>query len=123
MATTLTHGYLKPANPDTGDTFWGNLATDIQLMNDHVHDGTLGTVLPVVSQNIPHASWAAVSGKVGLYKQTVTVPTQFSYDTVEINFRLANGNRTFPTVEKVNSSSFTVYTNDNTQDYTATYSS
>lgn len=123
MATTLSHSYVKPANPDTGDTFWTALALDIQLMNDHVHDGTLGAVLPVVTQSIPHASWAAVAGKVGIFKQTVTIPAQYSYDTVEINFRLSNGNRVYPTVEKTNSSSFVVYTNDSTQDYTAIYSS
>jgi hypothetical protein len=93
------------------------------MMNDHIHDGNLGTVLPCVAQVISHSSWTTVSGKVGLYKQTVTLPAQFSYDTVEIGFRLSNGNKTFPTVEKVNSASFTVYTNDNTQDYTAIYSS
>lgn len=123
MATTLSHSYIKPANPDTGDTFWANLATDIQLMNDHIHDGTLGNVLPTVLQTILSANWAAVSGQAGTYSQTVTVPTQFSFDSVEIAFRLSNGTKIYPTVTRVSSSQFVVYTNDNSQNFVAVYSS
>ena len=123
MAVTLSHGYVKPANPDTGDVFWPALAGDIQLMNDHIHDGNLGNVLPTVTQNILAASWAAVAGQAGTYSQVVTVPTQFSYDSVEIGFRLSNGNKILPTVARVSSSQYTVYTNDNSQNYVAVYSS
>ena len=123
MATTLSNGYIKPTNPDTGDTFWGNLATDIQLMNDHVHDGTTGNVLPTVTQNISSAGWAAVSGQSGTYSQTVTLPTQLSYDSVALEFRLSNGTKIYPTVTRVSSSQYVVFTNDNTQNYVAVYSS
>lgn len=123
MATTLTHGYIKPANPDTGDVFFPALATDIQLMNDHIHDGTLGNILPTVSQTILSSNWAAVSGQTGTYSQTVTVPSQFSFDTVEVGFRLANGTKIYPTVTRVSSSQFLVFTNDNSQNFTAVYSS
>jgi hypothetical protein len=123
MANTLSHGYIQPANPDTGDTFWANLATDIQLMNNHVHDGSLGTILPTVTQTISSGSWSAVSGQPGTYSQTITVPTQFSYDSVEINFRLSNGTKIYPTVTRVSSSQYIVYTNDNSQNFVAVYSS
>lgn len=123
MATTLTHGYIKPANPDTGDVWFPALATDIQLMNDHIHDGTLGNILPTVSQTILSSNWVAVSGQTGTYSQTVTVPNQFSFDTVEVGFRLANGTKIYPTVTRVSSSQFIVFTNDNSQNFTAVYSS
>lgn len=123
MASTLSNGYILPANPDTGDTFWANLATDIQLMNNHVHDGVTGNVLPVVTQTISAASWAAVSGQAGTYSQVVTVPTQFSFDSVNIAFKLSNGTQVYPTVTRVSSSQFTVFMNDNSQNLVAVYSS
>ena len=125
MATTLSHGYIKPANPDTGDTFWGNLAADIQLANDHVHDGTTGTVLPTVvdKTSIATINWVAVAGQTGTYSQTVTMPTTLSYDSAEVSFRLTNGTKIYPTVTRVSASQYVVYTNDNTQAYWAVYSS
>lgn len=123
MATTLSKGYIKPSNPDTGDTFWANLATNIQLMNDHVHDGTLGNVLPTVTANVPSASWAAVAGQAGTYSQTMTMPAALSYDACEVSFRLTNGTKIYPTCTRVSATQYVVYTNDNTQSYTAVYSS
>lgn len=123
MAVTLSKGYIKPANPDTGDIFWGALATNIQLSNDHIHDGTLGAVLPTVTQTIASGSWVAVSGQTGTYSQTVTVPTQFSYDSVEVSFRLSNGTKIYPSVTRVSSSQYIVYSNDNSQNFVAVYSS
>lgn len=121
MAIVLSHGYIEPQNPDTGDTFWANLATDIVLMNNHIHDGTLGNVLPVVTQTISSSNWG--TGTNGTYSQTVTVPTALSFDSCQVNFKLANGTQIFPTVTRVSSSQYVVYTNDNTQTFTAVYSS
>ena len=123
MATTLSHGYVKPANPDTGDTFWGNLSTDIQLVNDHVHDGTTGNILPTVTQAISSSNWTAVSGQPGTYSQTITLPTALSFGSVQIGMQLSNGTQIFPTITKTSSTQYVVYTNDNTQNYTAVYSS
>lgn len=123
MPTTLSHGYIKPVNPDTGDTFFSNMSSDIQLMNDHIHDGTLGAVLPSVLQTILSASWVAVVGQPGTYSQTVTLPVALSYDAIELGFRLTNGSKISPTVTRVSSSQYVVYTNDNTQSFVAVYSS
>lgn len=126
---TLSHGYLQPENPDTGDVFWPALSADILLMNNHIHDGVLGTVLPTVTQTLSSASWGApASGdpffnQVGTYVQTVTLPAQFSYDSVALGFRLSNGTVIVPTVIRVSSSQYKVYTNDNTQNFVAVYSS
>ena len=129
MAVTLSHGYIQPQNPDTGDTFWANLAADILLMNAHIHDGSLGQILPTVTQTISSGSWASpVSGdpfygQSGIYYQLITVPTQFSFDSVELAFRLSNGTKIYPTIIRVSSSQYKVYTNDNTQNFVAVYSS
>lgn len=123
MAVTLSHGYIKPASPDTGDVFWPALSGDIQLMNDHLHDGTLGNILPTVIQTILAANWVAVVGQAGNYSQTITVPSQLSYDSAQLNFKLSNGTQIFPTVTRVSSSQFVVYTNDNTQNFVVVYSS
>ena len=39
--SNLSKGYLKPGNPTTGDLWFPAMETNIQLMNDHVHDGAL----------------------------------------------------------------------------------
>jgi len=121
MAIPLSHGYLKPQNPDNGSTFWNALATDIQLMNDHIHDGTLGTVLPTVTQSILSANWVAVGAQPGTYSQTVTMPAALSFDSCDVSFRLSNGTKISPTVVRVDASHYTIYTNDNSQTFTAVY--
>lgn len=123
MASTLSNGYIQPENPDTGDIFWPALNTDIQLMNNHVHDGLTGNILPSVTQTILSSAWVAVSGQAGTYSQVVTVPTQFSFDSVNVSFKLSNGTQIYPTVTRVNSSEFTVFINDNSQNIVAVYSS
>ena len=123
MATTLSKGYIKPANPDTGDVFWNALAADIQLMNDHVHDGVTGAILPAVSQSILAANWTAVSGQPGTYSQVVTLPSALAFGTIQMNFRLTNGTYINPTITQVSSSQYTIFINDNTQALTAVYSS
>lgn len=123
MPNILSNGYIKPTNPDTGDTFWGNLDTDIQLMNDHVHDGTTGMLLPTITQALSAGSWVAVVGQSGTFRQLVTMPGSLTYGAVAITAQLANGSKVYPTIEQVTSNTYYVYTCDNTQAYTMVYSS
>lgn len=118
---TLSKGYKKPVAPSTGDQFFPAMEENIQRMNDHVHDGTTGAITPNSTQNILKADWVSVSGGAGLYSQVVTLPTGRSYDTTDISFRLSTGEIVNPTVEKVDATSYRVYTNDNTKDYVAIY--
>lgn len=118
--STLSKGYLKPSNPTTGDAWFPALETDIQLMNDHVHDGVTGAITPAVSVAILAASWAAF-GSDGLYSQTITMPAGRSYDTSQISFRLSTGEFVFPSIDRVSSSQYTIYTNDNSKAYLAIY--
>lgn len=118
--STLSKGYLKPGNPTTGDLWFPALETDIQLMNDHIHDGLLGNVTPSAIANILAASWGAASAD-GMYTQTITMPAGRSYDTTQISFRYSTGELVFPTVTRVSASQYTVQTNDNTKAYIALY--
>lgn len=118
---TLSKGYKKPVREDTGDKFFPAMQTNIQLMNDHVHDGISGAVLTPGSQTILAASWAAVAGKIDTYSQVVTMPTGYSYDTVGILFRLSTGQPIYPSVDRVSATTYRVYVNDNTLALTAQY--
>ncbi len=121
MSTTLSHGYKKPANPDTGDTFFQQLADDIQLMNDHIHDGNLGTILTSVTASIASGSWVAAPIGGGLYRQAVTMPTGYSYDSAIIQWQLSSGEVIYPTIERISSSSYYIYINDSSLTVTALY--
>lgn len=118
---TLSFGYKMPENSDTGDVFWDALAFDINRLNNHNHDGLNSSRLSSGAGNIDAASWSAVAGVAGLYQQTVIVPTGFSYDTAAIWFKLSTGEYVYPSVERVSSSSYKVYTNDNSKTYVAYY--
>jgi hypothetical protein len=118
---TLSNGYLKPSNTDTGDIFFPAMEFNIQRLNDHTHDGSNSSHLATTSQNILAASWAAAPIGGGLYVQTVTIPTGFSYDSVEVWFRLSTGEFVYPSIEKVDATHYKIYTNDNSLAYVAYY--
>ncbi len=102
---TLSHGIFKPANA--------------QAQNDHTHNGTDGNLIAVAAQTILSASW--LSGSNGRYSQTITMPSPYTFDACQIDFRLSTGEVVYPGVVKVSSNTYTIYTNDNTKTYTAVY--
>ena len=119
----LSYGYKKPQNPDTGAVFWPALEFDIQRLNDHTHNGVDSAPL-VKTQTISSASWGADLGG-GSYRQLITLPntasTVLTFDAVSIEIRLASGTVIYPTIEKVSSTTYYIYTNDNSLTYTAVY--
>ena len=117
MSSVLSYGYIKPANPDTGDAWFIALATNIQQLNDHTHNGTNSAPLATQTVSVPSGSWVATTG--GTYRQSVTVPTGLSYDVCHIFFKLSTNEYVYPSVERISASAFYVYTNDNTLTYTA----
>ena len=121
MPTTLSNGVIKNANGDTGDTFYADLATNAQLQNDHVHDGVTGNVLTSTQTNISAGSWAASPIGGGSYRQTITLPAGFSYNTCVMEFRLSTGEVVYPTIEKISATQYYIYTNDNSLAYVANY--
>ena len=127
MSTTLTYGRKKPQDGDKGSTFFDDLEQNVDLDDAHTHNGTDSSLLPTSSFNnttqaIASGSWAAVSGKPGLYKQTVTLPGTLTYDGRGIFFKdSTTGHMLNLKVEKVSSTTYDVYINDNTVSLTAIY--
>lgn len=132
MSTTLSYGFIKPATGDLGSVFFPALETDIQSLNDHTHNGTNSARLTaasslVVTQTISAASWGATIGG-GLYRQLITIPAALSsyagtYDNHSVQFRnAANGRILMLTPEKVSTTTYYIYVNDNTLDLTAVWS-
>jgi hypothetical protein len=113
---TLSYGFFKPQANDDALVVFPALEDNIQQLNDHSHNGVDSAQLTSASivsvrQTISSASWALVSG--GHYKQTVTLPAGFDYDTVGLEFRISTtGHLVYPTVEKVASTQFDVYFDD-----------
>lgn len=122
MGTTLSHGYFQPAPGDTGDVWFPAMSTNMQLLNNHTHNGTDAAFLAVISQSILAANWGAPTN--GSYTQTITMPaspTGLTYDSCQLEFRLSTGEPIYPSVTRISSTSYSVTTNDNTQTYTAFY--
>lgn len=119
--TTLSMGYQKPANTDTGDIFFPAMAANIQLLNDHTHDGVTSKLLSSTTQSILAASWAAAPIGGGVFRQLMTVPAGFSFDQCEVWFRLSTGQNVYPSVERQSSTTYYIYVNDNTLNITAFY--
>lgn len=121
---TLTYGYKKPQSNDKGPIVFPAMEANIQQLNDHNHDGANSSKLPAKSivgeeDTIDSASWVSVGN--GLYRQLVTVLAGYDYDLTPMSFRLQNGDYVYPSVERVDSTQYYVYTNDNTQDYLVVY--
>lgn len=123
---TLTYGYKKPEAGDRGATLYQALEDNIQRVNDHNHDGLNSPLLNPQNfvgtpQTILAANWATYGGPIGHYRQTVTMAPGFLFDTTKIGFRTTGGAYIYPTVERVASTTYNVYTIDNTQDMIALY--
>lgn len=123
---TLSYGFKKPENGDKGGVFFPALSANMQLLNDHTHNGSDSARLTTagataLTSTAAAASWSATSG--GTYRQTITLPAGLSYDTVAITARLSTGEIVHPTIEKVSSTQYRVYTNDNSKTYTMVYAS
>lgn len=117
---TLSKGYKKPSNPTTGDLWFPAMEDNIQLMNDHVHDGATGTFTPADTATVSSGSWGSDLGGSS-YRQTITVPDSRNYDDVRIEVRDSTGVMCYPTIEKINATTFYIYTNDNSKSYTISY--
>jgi hypothetical protein len=114
---TLSYGYKKPDSIDKGDTVFPALETNIQMLNDHTHDGSNSALLATQTVSVSASGWSAV-GTSGLYRKTVTVPTGLNYDTCDVWVKRSTGERCYPTLERISSTQFYIYTNDSSLAYT-----
>lgn len=124
MATTLSYGYIQPANGDLGSVWFPALNTDIQQLNDHNHNGInsapiTGAAIVSGTVSIPAANW--VLDVTGRYKQDVTVPAGFNMTQFSITFYLSTGEIIQPSITQLSVSSFRVFGPDNTLTYTAVF--
>ena len=116
---TLSNGYLKPEDGDTGDAWFDALEFDIQRTNDHTHNGVNSSLLTgaaITAQilNFATADWGSPTN--GLYSQTKTIPGSLTYDNTVKEARLANGDVVYVDMIKASATTITVRTNDNSQD-------
>lgn len=122
MATTLTPSNVdKPSTGDPGSTFWPALEELFQSFNDHRHTGSDSYRLDAKSSQAivdttsiaNSGSWTSLGG--GNYSKTVSMPTDLAVDDVAIQFRgneaPYTGHVLLLSVERVSSTTYTVYTN------------
>jgi hypothetical protein len=123
MSTTLSNGYKNPDTGDRGTSWFADLNFNIERLNGHTHDGTdseqiAASVISKSSATILAAAWGSDLGG-STYKQTITLPTGYSFDDTMLKFFIsgggADGQLVYPTVVKLSSSTYDVYINDNTQ--------
>lgn len=125
---TLSYGYKKPQNPDSGDVWFPAMEANIQQLNDHNHDGSNSAYIATqpnqvpVTQAVSSLNWVAAPSGGGLYRQLITMTSPLLYDTSIITMRLTNGNIVYAQIEKAAANQFYVYTNDNTVSFVAVYS-
>lgn len=121
----LSYGFKNPENGDRGSVWFPALNFNIVQLNGHNHDGVTSSLINAGiivggSVSVPSASW--VLDVAGRYKQDVTVPAGFTIDSFVIQVKIASsGNIINPTIEKLTSTSFRIYTLDNTLTYTAIF--
>lgn len=127
MATTLSNGYKTFSNGERGSVFYPGMNDNFTLMNSHTHDGSDGELidckyLTKTTETISSGSWSAVSGHTGTYRQLVTLPSGFTWDSVEMKFTLSTlGHVIYPSIEKASATTYYIYFNDNTLDLKVTY--
>lgn len=117
--------------PQTGDRdFWSYLTFNWLRVSAHTHDGVDSELLSPSdfsksTATIAAASWAAVTGHTGTYKQTITVPSGYSVDSMQVKFYISSatdtGQEVHPSVRKVTATTYDVYVNDNTLELVAVY--
>jgi hypothetical protein len=128
VATVLGYGFIKPTAGDRSGVDWmPNEASNVQMTNDHNHDGSNSALINIsalakTSQNLLAAAWAAIGN---LYRQEVTMPAGFTYDNAIMDFQITNGTYTDckwnARTEKSGASSYYIYTSDNTITVTVRY--
>lgn len=120
FGSVLSFGVYKPGDDDTGDVWFPQMSNNMQYLNDHNHDGkTKGNLIAVTLQQILNTNWGTPNN--GTYQQNMTLPAPFNYDSCQIEFRTSSGTVLYPTILRVSPSVYTIFTNDNTQNYVAIY--
>lgn len=117
MSTTLNHGLVKPATGESGESFFPQLEANIQYQSDILSN----------TSSAPAASWGSDLGG-GTYRQLITLPAlltvspkSYTFDDLQLKIKDGSGNICYPTILKVSSTTFYIYTNDTSQTFTINY--
>ena len=121
---TLPYGYKKPDTGDKGQSLFTALEENIQLTNDHTHDGTNSARLTTsaitkYTQNVSKNDWA--NEVDGMFSQVVSITNGLEFDSVTITVRSNTGKALNLHYEKVDTSQFRIYCNDSTLDVVIVY--
>ena len=121
----LTHGTEIPNAGDTGNQFCPQLERNWTRYDAHDHSGgtngaqlDAGAALSKETDTALLADWVLDANDV--YKQNITLPTGYSYDTTFIRTLIADAPYDLQ-IEKVSGTIFTLYCNDNTVDVDIVY--
>ena len=122
---TLTYGTKIPETGDRGTPLFDALEENFTNWDGHLHDGITSPLLTAqafvgVSGTILAAGWVAF-GPIGHFRQLVTMAPGFLFDTTKIAFRTTAGAYIYPTVERVTSTTYYVYSTNNAIDFIAIY--
>ena len=122
---TLSHGYKKPDKGDKGSVFFPALEDNITLLNSHTHNGTNSAKISsnginLTTQSLLAGNWVLVAG--GTYRQAVTIPNGMLWAAKIPIFRDASTFEQFYlTTERISTTEYYVYINDNTKGILVTY--
>ena len=120
---TLSYGFKKPENGDLSESWFVELANNVQLLNDHTHNGTNSAKISTLGVNaltqaLPNTGWAPFGS---IYSQSVTLPSAQLYDNYYVSFKTTAGEPVFLSAVKTSSTAYTIYSNDNTLGLVAYY--
>lgn len=133
MVQTLTFGLKKPETGDKGTPVFEALEDNIDLLDTHDHDGQNSKRMNSynVSRGTVSVSDSEWSSSGNLYRKTVTLPTGFStangsdFGKASIRFFLSggtyDGNECLPKIERINATSFYLYSPVNDQAFTVVF--
>ncbi len=121
----LAYGQKLPESGDQGSVWFSALEDNITRIDAHTHDGTDSPRLSAASftaeiDTAAAIDWVATSG--GTYRQLITMPVGFLYDDYSIGFKHGtDGHQLYLSCEKLNTTQFYVYINDNSIPVTILY--
>ncbi len=121
----LPYGLKNPQNGDLGSVVFPAMNANITQLDAHNHNGTNSPLLGPASsvaatQAIASGSWVATTN--GNYRQAVTL-VGLDYDKIQVSIKTSSGHQVFPKIEKISTTQYYVYTNDNSVGFTAVYTS
>ncbi len=112
---TLSYGFKKPENGDTGDAIFPAMALNIQKVNDHTHNGTDSALIPPVSYNVLSANWSVVA--LGIYSQVINLGSGLFNQKVWQLVDSSDGSIYGLDCVCSDNQNVTIYTNDNSKSF------